>query len=116
MAIIFKEKINKRRMEEIEVLARRALRILANERVEHVEFFYDEAITDLMLTVSQFCDIVSHFEADTSVEQAKIEKKGEFVTIGEVEEAKVPEIVEPDEPSTDMRPYRKGKVRQMVAP
>ena len=103
-------------MEEIEVLARRALRILANERVEHVEFFYDEAITDLMLTVSQFCDIVSHFEADTSTEQAKIEKKGEFVTIGEVEEAKVPEIVEPDEPSTDMRSYRKGKVRQMVAP
>ena len=38
------------------------------------------------------------------------------MTIGEVEEAKVPDIVEPDEPSTDLRPYRKGKVRQMVAP
>ena len=52
MVVVFKEKINKRRIEEIEVLARRALRILANERAEHVEFFYDEAISDLMLTVS----------------------------------------------------------------
>ena len=94
------------------MLGRRALRLLNGEGVESVEFLYDEAITDLILTVSQFCDILSHFEAETAEEQAMLDKKGAgFVTIGDIEEMKIPELREPEVPSTELKRYRKGRVR-----
>lgn len=58
---------------------------------------------------------MSVFEAETT-EQAKLEKKGEFVTIGEIEETNIPELREPEVPSTEIIRYRKGRVRQLVEP
>ena len=41
-----------------------------------------------------------------------LDKKGAgFVTIGDIEEMKIPELREPEVPSTELKRYRKGRVR-----
>ena len=68
-----------------------------------------------MRIVGGFCDGVSHPEADAIDDQLReAYGGGGFVTIGDIEENVVPELRAPEVPSTELKRFRKGVVKQMI--
>ena len=76
--------------------------------VSEVEFFYDDFLNSK--AIIQFCDILSHPEADGPEDN---HPQG-FVTIGDIEENIVPELKKVDNPTGQILRFRKGLVRQVM--